>query len=103
MTRRSRVMIQAFFVAAAWCAVPPAAAAFKYVEVGQAAPDFSLESTAGTQVQLQEMVTDGKATAVAFWALWSPRSKPMLDDLEKLLATHRDQGFRVLFDQDQGY
>ena len=27
---------------------------------------------------------DGKVTAVVFWAAWSPRSKPMLGDMDAL-------------------
>ena len=78
------------------CAVVPAAAAFKYVEVGQSAPEFTLESVTGKAVSLGETVSGSKAVAVVFWALWSPRSKPMLDDLQKLLAAHRGAEFRVL-------
>ncbi len=76
-------------------AVAPAAAAFKYVEEGQEAPDFSAKALNGEALRLKEKVGP-KALALVFWATWSPRSKPMLDDLETLYKERRDKGFEVI-------
>ncbi len=87
--------------AAAWwlvfvlLGVVPAAAAFKYVEVGQKAPGFDLEALDGKRVRLEDRL-GAKALAVVFWATWSPRSRPLLDDLQKLYESRRDKGFEVI-------
>ncbi len=76
-------------------AVAPAAAAFKYAEEGQRAPEFGLQDLKGATVRLQDRLGP-KALAVVFWATWSPRSRTLLDDLEKLYAERRAQGLEVL-------
>lgn len=73
----------------------PAVAAFKYVEEGQRAPDFTLRSLGGSSVKLQDALGP-KALVVVFWASWSPRSQPALDDLEALLKDRKDKGLAVL-------
>ncbi len=73
----------------------PAAAAFKYVEEGQVAPEFTLPTLAGETVRLKDRL-GSKALAVVFWASWSPRSEAMLDGLEELLKLRGPQGFSVL-------
>jgi tetratricopeptide (TPR) repeat protein len=76
--------------------VAPAAAAFKYVEVGQEAPDFKLEAAGDDDpIQLKEHVGP-KALAVVFWAAWSPRSQAMLNDLESLYRDRKEQGFAII-------
>lgn len=76
-------------------AVAPAAAAFKHVEVGDPAPDFTLRSLSGDEVHLRDQ-EGPKALAVVFWATWSPRSQALLDDLEKLYRERMDKGLAVL-------
>ncbi len=76
-------------------AVAPAAAAFKYVEVGQKAPEFALKTLDGTEIRLAEKV-GAKALAVVFWATWSPRSKALLQDLAAVYGDRHDKGFEVL-------
>jgi len=83
------------FAACLLLAVVPAAAAFKYAEVGQRAPDFGLQDLKGEPVRLQDRLGP-KALAVVFWATWSPRSRSMLDDLEKLYVQRKAQGLEVL-------
>lgn len=73
----------------------PAAAAFKNVEEGQAAPEFALKTLGGGTVRLGD-VLGPKALAVVFWATWSPRSEAMLDGLEALRKLRGEQGFAVL-------
>jgi len=36
------------------------------------------------------------ATIILFWATWSPRSRPALEDAQKLLAEHGEKGLKVL-------
>ena len=91
-----RVNRLVFLIALVLCAVAPAAAAFKYVEVDQKAPAFTLASLGGDPVSLADTVAGAKATAVVFWAVWSPRSKPMLADLEGLFKAYGESGLRVL-------
>lgn len=76
-------------------AVAPAAAAFKYVEEGQAAPQFAAKALDGQELRLKDRLGP-KALALVFWATWSPRSKVMLDDLEALYKERREKGFEVL-------
>ncbi|GAB6063234.1 redoxin family protein [Deferrisoma palaeochoriense] len=76
-------------------AVAPAAAAFKYVEVGQKAPEFTLKTLDGSEIRLADKV-GAKALAVVFWATWSPRSKELLEDLAKVYAERHDKGFEVV-------
>ena len=75
--------------------VVPAAAAFKYVDVGQRAPDFTLRALDGREISLRGEL-GAKALAVVFWATWSPRSRAMLADLQELLDERGAQGLRVL-------
>ncbi|MDF1555905.1 MAG: redoxin domain-containing protein [Deferrisomatales bacterium] len=96
MNKSFRVIRLVALIALVLCVVVPAAAAFKYVEVGQAAPAFTLATLGGESVSLADTVVGAKATAVVFWAAWSPRSKPMLAELEVLHKSHGAAGLRVL-------
>lgn len=73
----------------------PAAGAFKYVEEGQKAPDFTAKGLGGEPLRLADRIGP-KALVVVFWATWSPRSRPALDDLEALLKERGDKGLAVL-------
>jgi thiol-disulfide isomerase/thioredoxin len=68
-----------------WCAAPSISAAFKNVQVGQIPPVFTLKDLGGKEWK-SEAVYTGKATAVIFWATWSPRSAEVIRDLEALRA-----------------
>ncbi len=87
--------IAAWLMVVGLLAVAPAAAAFKYVETGQKAPEFTAPDLSGAPVPSAPGPGD-KAVAVVFWATWSPRSRAILDDLEKLYAEYRELGFRVV-------
>jgi tetratricopeptide (TPR) repeat protein len=76
-------------------ATPQAGAAFKYLKVGMEVPEFSLKSLDGQQFTLAQ-VKGQPATLVVFFATWSPRSTPALEDAQKLYAQYADKGFRVL-------
>lgn len=70
----------------------PAVYAFKHVEVGQAPEDFMLENLAGGSGSLNAS-KGASATAVVFWAAWSPRSAEVLADVEALYKEHAASGF----------
>ncbi|MHB8835699.1 MAG: redoxin domain-containing protein [Candidatus Methylomirabilia bacterium] len=62
-----------------------AAAAFKNVEVGRLPPAFSLKDLDGRAWDSVAHKVTG-ATVIVFWATWSPRSREILADLERLRA-----------------
>lgn len=64
---------------------PGGAAAFKNVEVGQAPPAFALKDLDGRLWDSAAQRGAG-ATVIVFWATWSPRSREILTDLERLRA-----------------
>jgi len=76
-------------------AIPHAGAAFKYLKVGMEVPEFSLKTLEGQEFTLAQ-VKGQPATLVVFFATWSPRSTPALEDAQKLLAQYADKGFRVI-------
>jgi tetratricopeptide (TPR) repeat protein len=76
----------ALLVAALAAALPPVAcAAFKNVEIGVPPPLFALQDSEGKQRQSAQLLGPG-VTVVVFWAAWSPRSREILTDLERLRA-----------------
>ena len=76
-------------------AIPQAGAAFKYLKTGMEVPEFSLKTLEGQEHTLA-YVKGQPATLVVFFATWSPRSTPALEDAQKLYAEYADKGFRVL-------
>ena len=76
-------------------ATPQAGAAFKYLKVGMEIPEFSLKTLEGQEYSLAQ-IKGQPATLVVFFATWSPRSTPALEDAQKLAAQYADKGFRVL-------
>ena len=75
--------------------IPQAGAAFKYLKVGMEVPEFSMKSLEGQEYTLAQ-VKGQPATLVVFFATWSPRSTPALEDAQKLAAQYADKGFKVL-------
>lgn len=92
---KTLLRIKAIVLVLLLLAVVPAAAAFKYVEVGHQAPEFTLSDLAGQPVSLSDKVGT-KSLALVFWATWSPRSEPLLRDLNKLYGKYKKQGFEVV-------
>lgn len=76
-------------------AIPSATAAFKYLKTGMAVPDFTVKSIDGKELAISES-RGSSASLVLFWATWSPRSRPALEDAQKLFAEYGDKGFNVL-------
>lgn len=70
------------------------AAAFKRVHSGEVAPSFTLPDLDGNPVSLDDR-KDGPLTIVTFWALWSPKSEPLLQDIQKILDEFGDKGLAV--------
>jgi len=70
------------------------AAAFKEVRAGDTAPSFTLPDLDGTLVSLDDH-KDSPLTIVTFWALWSPKSEPLLQDIQKILEEFGDKGVAV--------
>ncbi len=76
-------------------AIPHAGAAFKYLKIGMDVPEYSLKALDGQEYTLAQ-VKGQPATLMVFFATWSPRSTPALEDAQKLYAQYADKGFRVL-------
>ena len=70
------------------CNTSPAA------QVGQAAPDFSLRTLSGEQVQLSQL--RGKVVLVNFWASWCVPCREEAPNLEQAWRRYKDQGFVLL-------
>jgi peroxiredoxin len=97
LTRFSRVLTCAALTLAivSFVLTPSLAEAFKRTEVGDTAKDFTLPTLKGDKLTLTKSL-GSKATVVAFWAAWSPRSQPMLKDLQSFLAEHEKDGLKVM-------
>lgn len=76
-------------------ATPQAGAAFKYLKLGMEVPEFSLKTLEGQEHTLAQLKGQ-PATLLVFFATWSPRSTPALEDAQKLAAQYADKGFKVL-------
>jgi tetratricopeptide (TPR) repeat protein len=76
-------------------AIPNAVAAFKYLKTGMEVPDFTLKTAGGGEVSLSQY-KGAPATVVLFWSTWSPRSRPALEDAQKLYAEYGEKGFKIL-------
>ncbi|MDF1555028.1 MAG: redoxin domain-containing protein, partial [Deferrisomatales bacterium] len=70
------------------------AAAFKRVHAGEEAPSFTLPDLDGNAISL-DAHREGPLTIVTFWALWSPKSEPLLQDIQKILDEFGDKGLAV--------
>jgi tetratricopeptide (TPR) repeat protein len=76
-------------------AIPNAVAAFKYLKTGMEIPEFTLATMKGEEIALSSY-RGNPATIILFWATWSPRSRPALENAQKLLAEHGEKGLKVL-------
>jgi len=74
---------------------PSVSAAFKNVAAGDMAPPFTLADRDGKEWSSDEAF-GGKVTVVVFWAGWSPRSREILEDLEKLRRELEPKIFQVV-------
>ncbi|WZL72573.1 TlpA disulfide reductase family protein [Clostridiaceae bacterium 35-E11] len=67
---------------------------FAPIEIGEPAPDFTLENMQGEQVTLSEL--KGKNVLINFWATWCPYCIEEMPDLQKLYNENKDNDFVVL-------
>ena len=91
-------MVRTWLVAAALIAAtsqPGPAQAFKRLEVGQPMADHTLETPGGETRQLAHTL-GAEATAIAFWASWSPRSRTALEALRDLSTVHGESRLAVV-------
>jgi len=77
------------------------AAAFKRVHQGETPPTFTLPDVGGKQVKLEDY-RQGPLTILTFWALWSPKSVPLLQDIQKLMSEFEPKGLRALGVNSEG-
>ncbi len=76
-------------------ALPPGgAAAFKHVELGQPLPAFASKDLDGRSWESGALI--GDVTVVVIWATWSPRSREILEDLEKLRSELAPQRLQLV-------
>lgn len=64
------------------------------VVAGDLAPDFSLEDTAGNQINLSAL--RGKIVIVNFWATWCPPCKEEMPSMARLNRLMADEDFVML-------
>jgi peroxiredoxin len=62
--------------------------------VGQPAPAFALEDTAGRTVRLADL--RGKVVLVNFWATWCAPCRTEMPEIEQVYREHRARGFEVV-------
>ncbi len=63
------------------------------VGIGEAAPDFTLESLDGPNLRLQER--QGEVVLINFWASWCGPCRQELPILDRLHQRYQDAGFSV--------
>jgi len=66
----------------------------KLAEIGDPAPGFQLEDTAGNKVSLADL--RGKVVLVNFWATWCPPCRAEMPSMEKLNEAMADEDFVML-------
>jgi peroxiredoxin len=70
------------------------AGASRGINVGNRAPDFTLEDLDGSEVSLQDH--RGKVVLINFWATWCPPCRDEIPDIEAAFKARQDDGFVVL-------
>jgi peroxiredoxin len=70
------------------------AGASRGINVGNRAPDFTLEALDGSEVSLQDH--RGKVVLINFWATWCPPCRDEIPDIEAAFKTRQEDGFVVL-------
>ena len=95
-TKKTRwVTVATIALVTLWCVRPSVSAAFKNVQVSQTPPVFALKDLGGKDWKSADIYARG-ATAVVFWATWSPRSAEVLRDLEALRAKIGPEKIQIL-------
>ena len=63
-------------------------------EVGQHAPEFTLEDLDGQQVRLADL--RGQVVLLNFWATWCGPCRTEMPEIESIYRAYRERGFTVL-------
>lgn len=63
------------------------------LQVGQAAPDFELESVEGEQIKLSDL--KGQPVILNFWATWCPPCRREMPDFQQVYDQHHEQGLQL--------
>lgn len=63
-------------------------------DIGQKAPDFTLEDLKGTKTGLKDFTN--KVVVLEFWATWCPPCKTSVPELNELSSTFIDKDFALL-------
>lgn len=64
--------------------------------VGANAPQFSLKSLLGSNVNLRQTVSDNNVTLVNFWATWCPPCRKEIPELNKVYNEYRKKKVEIL-------
>ncbi|VAX35040.1 hypothetical protein MNBD_UNCLBAC01-250 [hydrothermal vent metagenome] len=70
-------------------------------QVGKPAPDFTLKTLAGEELNFTQY-RDGKKAIIFFWATWCPHCRTQIKELKKTYQSFTDKGIQlVLVDQGE--
>jgi peroxiredoxin len=72
----------------------PGAGALRGINVGNRAPDFTLEALDGSKVALRDY--RGKVVLINFWATWCPPCRAEIPEIEAAFEARQADGFEVL-------
>lgn len=70
----------------------PRSEADTVLQIGQAAPDFALESLTGEKVRLSDL--KGKPVVINFWATWCPPCRKEMPEFQQVYDQYRDAGLQ---------
>lgn len=89
---RAAAALSTLMLAAVLCG--PGAAGARAAMLNSAAPDFTLPSSGGTNLRLQEQ--RGQVVMINFWATWCGPCRREMPQLNRLYGKYRSAGFLLL-------
>lgn len=92
--RRFRLDI-AICVLIAFFSLSHVAMAQALLQIGTAAPEFTLGDISGSEVSLSEF-SEKKGVIIVFWSTWSAKSAPALKRFEEFQRKYGDKGIQVI-------